>query len=59
MRVAYETATAEPKELLDKRDAIKRNLVVNAIMKSTQSLDEIMAFIEGEFNESEEEEAQF
>lgn len=42
---AYEVATAELKELLDKRDALKKELVVKAIMKSNKSLDEILAFI--------------
>lgn len=42
---AYQTATAELKELLDKRDAMKREMVINAIMKSDKSLDEILAFI--------------
>lgn len=44
---AYEEATAELKELLDKRDALKKDMVVKAIMKSDKSLDEILAFIGG------------
>ncbi len=44
---AYETATAELKELLDKRDALKKDMVVKAIMKSDRSLEEILAFIGG------------
>lgn len=47
MRAAYEAATAELKELLDKRDALKKDMVVKAIMKSDKSLDEILAFIGG------------
>jgi len=46
-RAAYEEATAELKELLDKRDALKKDMVVKAIMKSDKTLDEIMAFIGG------------
>lgn len=47
MRAAYEAATSELKELLDKRDALKKDMVVKAIMKSDKSLDEILAFIGG------------
>lgn len=47
MHAAYEAATAELKELLDKRDALKKEMVVKAIMKSDKSLDEILAFIGG------------
>lgn len=46
-RAAYETATAELKELLDKRDALKKDMVIQAIMKSNKSLDEILAYIGG------------
>lgn len=46
-RAAYEAATAELKELLDKRDALKKDMVIQAIMKSNKSLDEILAYIGG------------
>lgn len=53
-RVAYEAATAELKELLDKRDALKKDMVVKAIMKSDKSLDEILAFIGGDKQDDED-----
>ena len=54
-RAAYEAATAELKELLDKRDALKKDMVVKAIMKSDKSLDEILAFIGGGLRDAESE----
>lgn len=45
IRAAYEAATAELKELLDKHDALKKEMVVKAIMKSNKSRDEILTFI--------------
>lgn len=47
-------AKAELKELLDKRDALKKEMVMKAIMKSDKSLDEILAFIGGEKQDNEE-----
>ena len=44
-RKQYEHATDELKMLLDKRDAIRKNELINAIAKSNKSYDEIMAFI--------------
>ena len=44
-RKQYERATDELKILLDKRDAIRKNELINAIAKSDRSYDEIMAFI--------------
>lgn len=54
-RAAYESATTEWKELPDKRAALKKDMVVKAIMKSDKTLDEILAFIGGERQEDEEE----
>lgn len=51
---AYEMAKAELKEQLDKRDALKREMVMKAILKSDKSLDEILAFIGGEKQDDEE-----
>ena len=42
---AYESATEELKKLLDKRDAIKRDEIMNAIIKSKRSSDEILEFL--------------
>lgn len=39
----------------DKRAALKKDMVVKAIMKSDKTLDEILAFIGGERQEDEEE----
>ena len=41
----YESATEELKKLLDKRDAIKRDEIMNAIIKSKRSYDEILEFL--------------
>lgn len=41
--------------MLDKRAALKKDMVVKAIMKSDKTLDEILAFIGGETQEDEEE----
>lgn len=53
-RKAYETATAELKELLDKRDALKKDMVIKAIMRSNKSMDEILSFINGDGPDDEE-----
>ena len=42
---AYESATEELKKLLDKRDAIKRDEIMNAIIKSKRIYDEILEFL--------------
>ena len=41
----YDTATAELKRLLDKRDAIRSQELIKAVAKSPLSYEEIMAFI--------------
>ncbi len=43
---AYDAATAELKKLLDKRDAIKRDEIITAVMKSKKSYEEIMKFLD-------------
>ena len=42
---AYETAIANLSELLDQRDAIRRDELVKAIMKSNKTYEEVMAFL--------------
>ena len=42
---AYDTAIANLSELLDQRDAIRRDELVKAIMKSNRTYDEVMAFL--------------
>ena len=41
---AYDTATEELRKLLDKRDAIKRDEILAAVVKSNKSYDEILRF---------------
>ena len=41
----YDHATAFLKELLDKRDAIRNDEILSAIVKSGRSYDEIMNFL--------------
>ena len=38
----YDQATANPKELLDKRDAIRKEEILSAVVKSGRSYDKIM-----------------
>ena len=45
IKKAYEAADEELKELLDKRDAMKRDEIMNAIIKSKRSYDEILEFL--------------
>ena len=42
---AYDTAIANLSELLDKRDALRRDELVKAIMKSNKTYEEVMAFL--------------
>ena len=44
----YDTAVAALKDLMDKRDAIKRNELMSAIMKSDKSYDQILRFIQAD-----------
>ena len=41
----YDTAIAALSDLLDKRDALKRDELVKAIMKSDKTYDEVLAFL--------------
>lgn len=42
----YDAAVAALGDLMDKRDAFKRDELVSAIMKSNKSYDEILRFIQ-------------
>ena len=42
---AYDTARANLSNLLDERDAIRRDELVKAIMKSNKTYEEVMAFL--------------
>lgn len=42
---AYDVATEELKKLLDKRDAIRRDEIMSAVVKSKKSYDEILRFL--------------
>lgn len=44
-RDAYNAATARLKELLDKRDSLKKEEIYAAIAKSNKSMDEILRLI--------------
>ncbi len=41
----YDLAVATLKNLMDKREALKRDELINAIMKSDKSYDQILQFI--------------
>lgn len=41
----YDKATKALKDLLDKRDSIRREELINAISKSDRTYDEIMQFL--------------
>ena len=49
----YDTATEELRKLLDKRDAIKRDEILAAVVKSNKSYDEILRFLESDGSISE------
>jgi hypothetical protein len=44
----YDTAVKKLSDLMDKRDAIRRDQLVTAIMKSDKSHDEILKFLDRE-----------
>lgn len=48
----YDAAVAALKDLMDKRNAVKRDEIISAIMKSDKSYDQILRFIQA--NEGEE-----
>ena len=43
---AYDAAIANLSDLLDKRDALRREELVKAIMKSDRTYEEVLAFLE-------------
>ena len=49
----YDPETAVLKELLDKRDAIRKDEILSAIVKSGRSYEEIMNFLNVEETERE------
>ena len=46
----YDQATANLKELLDKRDAIRKEEILSAVVKSGRSYEEIMNFLNAEYS---------
>ena len=51
---AYDEAIAELSDLLDKRDALRRDEIVKAIMKSGRKYEEILAFLDNADEEKQE-----
>lgn len=45
-KAKYDVALATLKDLMDKRDALKRDELIAAIMKSDKSYDQILQFIQ-------------
>lgn len=52
----YDQATANLKQLLDKRDAIRKEEIMSAIVKSGRSYEEIMEFLNVTVDEEKTEE---
>ena len=50
----YDEAAARLSDLLDKRDALKRDELVKAIMKSDKTYDEVIEFLNGTPEEEKE-----
>ena len=46
----YDEATANLKQLLDKRDALRKEELIVAVTKSSRSYEEILAFLEADEN---------
>lgn len=44
----YDRAVAALKDLMDKRDALRRDELITAIMKSSKPYDEILQFIKND-----------
>lgn len=44
-KAAYDSATEDLKKLLDKRDALRRDEIMAAVVKSQKSYDEILKFL--------------
>lgn len=55
-KARYENATANLKDLLDKRDAIRRDHLMQLIAGSDRSYDEIVAFLKGAGDDQDAEE---
>ncbi len=53
-KAAYDNATRELKELLDKRDALRRDEIVNAVLNSKKSYAEIIQFLSEDCSEVDE-----
>ncbi len=51
MKQKYDAAVAVLKDLMDKRDAIKRDELISAIMKSNKSYEQILQFIQADQEE--------
>lgn len=49
----YDAAVAALSDLLDKRDALRRDELVKAIMKSDKTYEEVLAFLGAEDTEEE------
>jgi len=47
----YDSAVASLKNLMDKRDAVKRDELISAIMKSDKSYNQILRFIQADQGE--------
>ncbi len=47
----YDAAVAVLKDLMDKRDAVKRDELISAIMKSDKSYNQILQFIQADQGE--------
>lgn len=52
-KAKYDAALATLKDLMDKRDALKRDELIAAIMKSDKSYDQILQFIQPNDQEKE------
>lgn len=46
----YDEATANLKQLLDKRDSLRKEELIAAVTKSSRSYEEILAFLEADEN---------
>ncbi len=42
----YDTAVTKLSDLMDKKDALKKEQLVNAIMKSNRTYDEVLQFLD-------------
>lgn len=49
----YDTALARLSDLMDKKDAVKKEQLITAITKSEKSFDEVLRFLNESSNENE------